>query len=951
MDTNLFKFMALRAPDTTAMEERADELLRDGRPFDSTPAGRLLEEKTPPASEESILRDVRAAIVQMGFSPESREPVLHKLGDFLASQRESFHEERFAAELKDVLGASPDEFYLGKEFPYLLPRCWDRLFAFYLLKRVEPVNLEALMRDLRGLDLVRALASGDVVPSAELLDSYAARPVVIPQRLATFTPYIGAKRERGTPPEKLLQGYNSLWRDFGDLYQARKEVRSIKWEQKSVQVPAKSVVVKDSQGKETGKVSTAAESYQLGASAKELARLSEGSRAWLTGSRAPDRGVTLAVLTDALNEQLTSLQSRILAIKDPVFFELLPRSEEWSGFFNSRADLILYPGLIFLFDPATPAAPSDPFSRPLPAVRPLGVGDLKVVKESFQEYKAGEIAHVENVLQGEYKERKHRQLDRNEDITTIGHESTEESERDTQKTDRFELKKETEKAIESEMSVETGMTVSASYGPVSIGARAEFAYSTSSSETNRSSSNFAQEIVSRAVDKIQKKTREERVRRVLQETEETNFHGVDNKAGTGHVTGIYRFIDKHYKARIHNYGRRLMFEFIVPEPAAFVRHSKGAAAAAPLGDIPPLIPLGTVTHRDIQDWNYHEYIQRYSVQGVTPPPPAYTTVAISLASGDMTAGVARGDSNKELNIPAGYVAKYWTGRTQYSTWSGGEQDLTLIVGNGNGDGSLNDEDTNVPVALHMLNVAAYAATVEVHCERTPRHFEDWQINTYEKIVAAYRAKVSEKDNQASATRPLGISVTGQNPRLNRIVEKAELKKNCITIMTNQHFGSFNAMSGVPPRIDVPESFEEGKYIQFFEQAFEWEQLTYLFYPYFWGRRDQWPAMMAGADPDPLFDQFLKAGAARVLIPVHPLYNDAVFYYLKTGRVWNGGEAPRIDDPLFMALYEELRDQQDNLDGAIPDGEPWDVVVPTSLVYLQQDFSLQTTNGELNPSES
>ena len=90
----------------------------------------------------------------------------------------------------------------------------------------------------------------------------------------------------------------------------------------------------------------------------------------------------------------------------------------------------------------------------------------------------------------------------------------------------------------------------------------------------------------------------------------------------------------------------------------------------------------------------------------------------------------------------------------------------MIVGNGNADGSLNDEDSSVPIGIHMLNVAAYAATVEVHCERTARHFEEWQIRTYEKIVAAYRGKVAEKENRAAGAKPMGISITGQNPRAN-----------------------------------------------------------------------------------------------------------------------------------------------------------------------------------------
>jgi len=66
-----------------------------------------------------------------------------------------------------------------------------------------------------------------------------------------------------------------------------------------------------------------------------------------------------------------------------------------------------------------------------PQIRPLGIGDLKVVKQTLERYVAGEAAHIENVLKGESKERKHRLFDRTEETVTIALETSEETERDT----------------------------------------------------------------------------------------------------------------------------------------------------------------------------------------------------------------------------------------------------------------------------------------------------------------------------------------------------------------------------------------------------------------------------------------------------------------------------------------------------------------------------------------
>lgn len=137
-------------------------------------------------------------------------------------------------------------------------------------------------------------------------------------------------------------------------------------------------------------------------------------------------------------------------------------------------------------------------------------------------------------------------------------------------------------------------------------------------------------------------------------------------------------------------------------------------------------------------------------------------------------------------------------------------------------------------------------------------------------------------------------------------------------------------------------------IQFFEQAFEWEQITYVYYPYFWGRKKNWVKVVNNPpDPDPLFQQFLTAGAARVLVPVPLAYHDSVIYLLQNGkkdlrdRVWGGGGAPTLGSDLYISIAEELRNQTDDLAGAKPDPdvEPWEFTLPTTLVWLQPDDKL------------
>ena len=260
-----------------------------------------------------------------------------------------------------------------------------------------------------------------------------------------------------------------------------------------------------------------------------------------------------------LNDRLQTTMSNLSAIDDPRMMDyasdevkLIPGVNVISNRLNQ-----------IVFQPFWPVIPANDNVRA--EIRPLGIGDLKVVKQKLLSYQLGEVAHIENVLRGEYKERKYRTLDRTEQTLAVTTETIEETTKDTQTTERFELKKESENTIQEQMSVQAGVTVSGSYGMVTFGAHGDFAYSTSSQQSTKSSSNFAREVVDRSVTRIQKSVRQEQITKQLHEVEEIDTHGLDNKGQPDNLTGVYRWVDKYYEAQIYNYGKRMMFEFIIPE--------------------------------------------------------------------------------------------------------------------------------------------------------------------------------------------------------------------------------------------------------------------------------------------------------------------------------------------------------------------------------------------------
>jgi hypothetical protein len=61
---------------------------------------------------------------------------------------------------------------------------------------------------------------------------------------------------------------------------------------------------------------------------------------------------------------------------------------------------------------------------------PVGVADLLLVREHVKRYEGADVAHIENVLASEKRERKTRRLERTEELALIERETTSETERD-----------------------------------------------------------------------------------------------------------------------------------------------------------------------------------------------------------------------------------------------------------------------------------------------------------------------------------------------------------------------------------------------------------------------------------------------------------------------------------------------------------------------------------------
>ena len=200
-------------------------------------------------------------------------------------------------------------------------------------------------------------------------------------------------------------------------------------------------------------------------------------------------------------------------------------------------------------------------------VRNIGIADYKKVVSQVCCYDAGEVSHIENIMAKELRSKETERVHKSEVTTTTEQTNESENFHDTTSTERFEMQTEVAKILQENESFAANASVGYSGFGFSANIGANYATSTSKEESNRQAVNYAKDITQKATEKIVSRLRTEKVTKITDEFKEKNVHTFDNTKGINHISGVFRFVNSIYKNQIYNYGKRLMYEFMIPQPS------------------------------------------------------------------------------------------------------------------------------------------------------------------------------------------------------------------------------------------------------------------------------------------------------------------------------------------------------------------------------------------------
>lgn len=613
----------------------------------------------------------------------------------------------------------------------------------------------------------------------------------------------------------------------------------------------------------------------------------------------------------------------------------------------------------------------------------LGINEYRQVEQYLCRYEPGEVSHIENVMAREYKEKSTRRLRRNEDSTTSTSEVETENLTDTTTTSRFDMQSQASEVLAQsrDENVHADAYGSTSgkvpgLGDVTAGfsAGANLAMSSSKEESKNLATNFAKDITQKTLQRVVSKISEQRTIKIVEEFEENNRHGFDNRKGDAHVSGVYRWIDKIYKNEVRNYGMRLQYEFMIPEPAAFhlIAKKRNSTSDGSLILKKPLDPrssnFGTLaplkSAGSISESNYMLWAAAYNAE-VSPPPSKTVVVGKTFHKQEVDdESWSRPQTFTEnLPIPEGYGFKQAI--ISGDSFNKTKQSRVLVsVGDntrafrddplskrifdiGGNYANLGNYVDSIPVGAEFFKLEGGIININIELARKEAHYHSWQLETFRAIIDAYNLRAQEYSDKLAELEAKRSELIGDNPGYYRQIEQLMLKKNCIAYLmghTNMGKGFAKGSKMANFHVDITEDMDKyAATVKFFEQAFEWEIMSYKFYPFYWAGKNKWTTLYDIENDDPIFKSFLQAGMGRVVASVRPGFEYAVMHYMATGQIWDGGEVPIIGENLYLSIAEELKEPEYEV------GDTWETRVPSTLTLIQAStLGLQVEDENGNP---
>lgn len=377
------------------------------------------------------------------------------------------------------------------------------------------------------------------------------------------------------------------------------------------------------------------------------------------------------------------------------------------------------------------------------------------------------------------------------------------------------------------------------------------------------------------------------------------------------MVDYYRRV-RRWRTELYRYGVRLTYDIVVPHPGRrlwnIYQQVQSIQSQLAQAFVMPLDMSAITTG------NWTALASSYHV--ALPPPPADQLIDASQtinysAPGDNT-------QNIQLNVPANYQIDSLSFEIDSGVYLTGDRGAVMLIGPNVWNyvsGTAVNVDTGT-VSVPLVNIPPTGPVNAVLLARnldwgtvrvfagitaTDSAMNNWRQSCWAILREAALAVYQQAQDQLRLSlNALQRSIAAADTLSLRRIEREYIILACLEWLfpfLNLQSGWFSGINDTPTPLDRVAGFQESVLIKLMHTAIDWDSMLISLLPFFWERIDS-SARVFVDHPDPLHREFLRAGAARIILPIVPGFEDQIISLFDLGYV---GSAPGTN------RYQELID--------------------------------------------
>jgi hypothetical protein len=518
--------------------------------------------------------------------------------------------------------------------------------------------------------------------------------------------------------------------------------------------------------------------------------------------------------------------------------------------------------------------------------------------------------------------------------------------------------------------VNFGASLSGSYAGVTLTTTLGIADTNDERKSVKQSAQKTREVT----EKASARTRKEHKVSVKLETktgnEDRSAKTITNTAATPVRIDYYRMMRK-WRTDLYRYGLRQTYDIAIPLPGVriWALHQR-------LADLDKALRTPFVFSLKVEDLNDSNWFAKAAEvgapAGAVPPPPPEKLFVVPPATiidfiPENQSGITR-FGKIEFDVPAGYSLAtaaatadlaVWTSQDRSWKWFNGSSTGNMSVASPHFFSDLNElrlMQSGPMAAVYRYQGISFASLqLTLGFERTADSTSAWKHAAWAAIKASAEARHQEQLARAQEERDrLWRLLNGKDTLSLRRLEREELMRLTMywllgpsselkpggvdtgskpavmepvqltagRILSNEHDFQSNAsttpfptFTGVSEKANY-DAILFGEWVKFMHQAVEWENILYFLYPYFWGSETIGRDKLLFEHADPEHERFLRAGYARIVLPVRPGFEEEFTQLVENGTLSGHPTSPYI--PIAQEIANFARTNYSGIPPANPE---------------------------------